>query len=265
MLDCRGLVQRKRPVTATALQSRYPHATAYVDRHEYILRLCAGKDVLDLGFVGEVCARPAQQVDRFADSLHLRLKEVARSLIGVDIDAAAIERLRAVRSDLACVAGNIEEIERIPGAPFDVIVAGDILEHMDAPGRALDNLHRFLKRTGRLVVSVPNAFGLPNYLRFLAGRFSDSPDHVQTYTRFTITNALRRHGYDVEALCTALDRMPRNRARRAVYAALKLPLRLFPELGGTLLVVSRPAIPDGGVGRDAAPTLAQRVARRRGR
>jgi SAM-dependent methyltransferase len=222
-------------------QQRYPRAKAYVDRHDYILRLCAGKDVLDVGFVGEVCAGPEQQVDRFAHSLHLHVREVARSLTGVDIDADAIRRIQAVCTDLVCVAGNIEDIELIPGAPFDVIVAGDILEHMDGPGKALDNLRRFLKPAGRLVVSVPNAFGLPNYLRFLAGRFTDSPDHVHTYTRFTITNALRRHGYDVEEVCTALDRLPRSRARRAAYAILKQPLKLFPELGGTLLVVTRPS------------------------
>ena len=90
----------------------------------------------------------------------------------------AEKKLQAMRPDLVCAVGNVEDIERIPGAPFDVIVAGDILEHMDGPGKALGNLRRFLEPTGHLVVSVPNAFGLPNYLRFLAGRFIDSPEHV---------------------------------------------------------------------------------------
>ena len=217
----------------------YPRAKAYVHRHDYIVGLCAGKNVLDLGFVGEVCKALDDKVDEFGNSMHLRLKEVAESLVGVDIDVAAVESLRAKRPDLVCIAGNIEDIDHIAGAPFDVIVAGDILEHMDGPGKALANLRLFLKSSGRLVVSVPNAYGLPNYLRFLAGRYAESPDHVQTYTRFTIANALRRHGYEVEEVCTGLDRTPRSKARRAAYAVLKQPLKVFPELGGTLIVVAR--------------------------
>jgi SAM-dependent methyltransferase len=217
----------------------YPPAKAYVHRHDYIVALCAGKKVLDVGFVGEVSTALDYKVDQFEHSLHLRLNEVAESLVGVDIDADAVKGLQAKRSDLTCVAGNVENIEHIPGAPFDVVVAGDILEHMDGPGKALANLRRFLKPDGRLVVSVPNAFGLPNYLRFLAGRFTDGPDHVQTYTRFTIVNALRRHGYRVEEVCTGLDRTPRSKARRAAYTILSQGLKLFPELGGTLIVVAR--------------------------
>ena len=217
----------------------YPPAKDYVHRHDFIAGLCAGKSVLDIGFVGEVSTALDHKVAQFEHSLHLRLNEVAKSVVGIDIDSVAVKSLQARCSDLTCVAGNVENVEQIPGAPFEIIVAGDVLEHMDGPGMALANLRRFLEPNGRLIISVPNAFGLPNYLRFLAGRFTDGPDHVQTYTRFTIANALRRHGYAVEEVYTGLDRTPRSKARRAVYTVLKQGLKLFPELGGTLIVVAR--------------------------
>jgi SAM-dependent methyltransferase len=197
-------------------------------RHEFIVNQCRGLDVLDIGATG------------VGLSLHMKIKAVARSLIGIDIDAQAVDRYRASHPDLQLVVGNVETIESIEGAPFDVIVAGDVIEHVSNAGLALTNLRRFLKPDGKLIISTPNAFGGPNFLRFALGRFVDGADHVCSYTRFTLANAMRRHGYEPLEVHTALDRPPQTRSRRLAYGVLKIPLRLLPEFGGTLVMVCKP-------------------------
>jgi 2-polyprenyl-3-methyl-5-hydroxy-6-metoxy-1,4-benzoquinol methylase len=219
----------------------YPRAKSYVMRHEFIVNQCRGLDVLD---VGSVAAEPGEslemKVERFNRSLFLKIKDVARSLTGLDIDAEAVARIRDAHPDLRFGIGNVETIETIEGSPFDVIIVGDVIEHLSNPGLALTNLKRFLKSDGKLIVSTPNAFGAPNFLRFSLGRFVDGADHVSSYTRFTLTNIMRRHRYEVLEVHTAMDRPPQTAARRIAYQALKAPLKLMPEFGGTLVMVCRP-------------------------
>ena len=40
--------------------------------------------------------------------------------------------------------------------PFDVVLAGDVLEHVRDPGRVLEQARELLAPGGRLIVSVPN-------------------------------------------------------------------------------------------------------------
>jgi len=176
-------------------------ARFYVGHHDYITRLCIGKTVLDVGFVRDVCKAVDSTLGRLERSLHLRLKEVAGMLVGIGNDAGAVTRLQARHSAVVCVAGNVDNIERMPGAPFDVIVRATSSSSWMVPAWRSRSCARCLKPHGRFVFSVLNAFGLRNRLRFLAGRYVDRVDHLQTY--------------------------------------LQQSLRLSPELGRTLIVVAR--------------------------
>jgi SAM-dependent methyltransferase len=123
--------------------------------------------------------------------------------------------------------------------PFEVAVAGDIIEHLANPGAALCELAAVLEEDGTLIVSAPNAFGAPNYLRFLSGRYFEGRDHVQSYNKFTLANLLGRSGFVVSEVWTALDRIPSSLPKRRFYRVASTALRALPELGGTLLVVAR--------------------------
>ena len=83
-----------------------------------------------------------------------------------------------------------------------------------------------------------NAFGLPNYLRFVTGRFREGAGHVAAQNKWTLTQLLGRHGFTVDGIWTSLDRIPRAPRKRRLYAVLALGLRALPELGGTLVVVA---------------------------
>lgn len=55
--------------------------------------------------------------------------------------------------------------------PFDVVVCGDVLEHLRRPAEALDRLRTMLAQDGRLVASLPNGTHAWVRLQVLLGRF----------------------------------------------------------------------------------------------
>jgi SAM-dependent methyltransferase len=212
----------------------------YVDRERFIESFVTGKRVLDCGAVGMTCFGAGDRLEYLPNSLHWRIARSARETIGIDtaadVVAAAVSRYPDV--DLRAVSITEADTALAGEPPFDVVVLGDIVEHLDNPGRALEVAAALLRPAGNLIVTCPNAFGLPNYLRFLSGRFREGRDHVATHNKWTLTQLLARHGFEVDGVWTALDRPPRSPWRRRSYALLGVGLRRFPELGGTLVVVA---------------------------
>jgi 2-polyprenyl-3-methyl-5-hydroxy-6-metoxy-1,4-benzoquinol methylase len=77
------------------------------------------------------------------------------SVYGVEMNEAAANRARTCLDRVW--TGDIESIELdLPLESLDVIVCGDVLEHLREPRDVLKRLSRYLKPDGRLIASVPN-------------------------------------------------------------------------------------------------------------
>jgi methyltransferase family protein len=209
----------------------------YVNRHHYILAAATGKTVLDVGVIGETEGTDEQRLAAFPSQLHWQIASVAREAVGTDYAVSPIVSLQARYPDLSLVACNVYEIDRHVRRRFDLVVMGNLIEHLDNPGLALDALRPLVG--GELLITCPNSFGLPNYLRFLTGRFREGGDHVVSFNRFTLEHLLARHGYSVVEAMTCLDRSPSAWWMQLLYWVPARVMRLFPKVGGTLLVVAR--------------------------
>ncbi|MGK2907971.1 MAG: methyltransferase domain-containing protein [Desulfuromonadales bacterium] len=64
---------------------------------------------------------------------------------------------------------DLEQALPFEDAVFDIVVCKDLIEHLIAPDKLMSEIHRVLKSSGRLVLSVPNHFYLPFRLRILFG------------------------------------------------------------------------------------------------
>lgn len=103
-------------------------------------------------------------------------------VVGVDVDHSALEQA-VDRLGIETVWADVEEGLPFDDASFDVLVAGELLEHLADPAAAVANVSRVLKPGGRFVGSVPNAFRLKSRLRYLAGRHPETDaTHLQLFT-----------------------------------------------------------------------------------
>ena len=90
--------------------------------------------------------------------------------------------------------------------PFDVMVFGDVLEHLKNPAAVLRVLTASLKEEGAIVISVPNVANVYVRLSLLFGRF-DYQDrgildrtHLHFFTRTTFREFLRDAGLEAKTL-----------------------------------------------------------------
>jgi len=161
-----------------------------VARHEYVVDKCKQKSVLHLGAVdyynGEVCG------------LHKGLMQVSRSLIGLDIDNDGIEKARSAGIQ-NIVYADLERLDEVNiASKFDIIVAGEIIEHLSNPGLFLAGVKRFFGYHTEMLVTTPNAFSVHRFLIALRGREYVHPGHVCYYSYTTLDHLLTSHGFVVE-------------------------------------------------------------------
>lgn len=162
-----------------------------VDRDDYIVNACAGKLVLHLGCTDAPLTEPRF---RQGQLLHMKILDVAARATGVDIDAATIGWLKEQGvPDLH--VGDAESLELIL-AEIDympqVIVAGEILEHLSRPLDFLLSIQGVMRGGAELIISVPNAFWFAGVLHVALGGEKVHPQHVAYYSYHTVAQLLSR-------------------------------------------------------------------------
>jgi 2-polyprenyl-3-methyl-5-hydroxy-6-metoxy-1,4-benzoquinol methylase len=147
--------------------------------------------VLDVGCSSGYLARP--------------LVAAGATVVGVELDPAAAEEARTVCEEV--VVGNVESLELpFDQASFDVVLCGDVVEHLRDPGAALVRLRPLLRRGGRLVLTTPNVANWAIRLSLLGGRWRYTErgildrTHTHLFTRKTLVETVTEAGYTVVEL-----------------------------------------------------------------
>lgn len=164
-----------------------------VDRMVYLRNVCAGKQVLDLGAMDET----AYELKRGKDVwLHGELAKVAADVIGVDSSEKVPphglrtgERSIIHRGDVTDLAGFLAAHAVVP----DVIVAGELIEHLSNPLAFLQSLRaQGALRNRTLLLTTPNATAFHNCLIALTGRESTHHDHLSILSYKTLSTLCHR-------------------------------------------------------------------------
>lgn len=235
------------------LRSRPP----LVDRVGWLERQVAGESVIHLGFL---------DLDRVEDKtasgdwLHERLSRRAKRIVGIDLDAAGVAASRKHGYEAyACDLEDATAVTALRLDPVELIVAGELIEHLDCPGRFLDAVQPLLAPHGRLILTTPNATALTNVLVALGLREWSSPHHVAMYSWRTIATLLERHGWRVQQFVfyyrgrrtgpEAASRSGLAAVFNSYERAIRPFLRLAPTVADGLIVVAERAgdVPSAGV------------------
>jgi hypothetical protein len=117
---------------------------------------------------------------------------------GIDLSAGAVEDARRRHPDLVFEQGSVLALER---EHADVVMCLEVLEHLDDPSAAIDQLHA---ATGRhVVVSVPWEpwFRLGNLARGkYLDRLGNHPEHIQQFSPRSLAALVGRRFRDVRVV-----------------------------------------------------------------
>lgn len=159
------------------------------DRWEILEGWVKGKEVLDLGCVDHEASQ-----EEGKDWLHRKIRQSARKTTGVDYAEPEVQRLRSKGYDVVC--GNVESLDL--KQKFDVVTAGNIIEHLSNPGLFLETVKRHLKPEGVFTVTTDNCYGLRS---LKAVTFHDgvrpNREHTMTFEEEVLKQLLERHGFKI--------------------------------------------------------------------
>lgn len=226
-------------------------AIPLVQRVDFLLDSARGRRVLHLGCTN---APYTERSLREGSLLHLRLQEVAAELHGTDIDAGGLGLLARLGVP-NLHEGDIEALApELAARRFDVVIAGEIIEHLANPGRFLAAIARILPSSGRVVVTTINAycaFRMAQYaFRGRGGRVEPvHPDHVAYYSMTTLCRLVQRGGFEVQRRAF-YDLGPEHlvHLRPALRRINALATALAPQLADGLVVEARPGHDVGSAG-----------------
>jgi methionine biosynthesis protein MetW len=166
-----------------------------------------GRRVLDLG------CRDGALTQAYLDG---------NEVVGVDADQQALAE--AARLGIETHWADLDQPLDLDDQSFDVVVAGELLEHLRDPRRLVGEVRRVLRSGGTFVASVPNAYRLKGRLLFLFGRPPENdPTHLQMFSAADVRALLA--GFDDPQLHFVAGRLvplhPRLFANDIVFAGRK--------------------------------------------
>lgn len=178
------------------LEQRFNPAKAHPqDAHSILMRLVPrGSKILELGCASGYLSGYMEQA-------------LGCRVVGLEADPAATAIASTRCTEVHTVdldAPNALDVART-SAPYDVLFAAAVLEHLKQAEAILQTAHSLLKPGAALIVSLPNVAHWSIRLRLLRGRF-DYEDygvmdktHVHLYTLKTGRELLEQNGYIVES------------------------------------------------------------------
>jgi hypothetical protein len=228
-----------RSLTYTPLERL--HIKRPVRRTQYVTACCTGRAVLDLGCRDETALAKCDT----PDWLHGEILKVARRVVGVDNSSDIPVEGMVSGPNARILRGDVNRLEEVVrDTDIEVLVAGELLEHLAEPLAFLQQLRRLY--AGReLVLTTPNATSASNVLLALTSRESNHHDHLQVFSVKTLNTLCLRAGFqDWEIIpyhvyFAEMILRSKGLARlfvRTVERMVNLTESVFPMLSGGLIL-----------------------------
>jgi 2-polyprenyl-3-methyl-5-hydroxy-6-metoxy-1,4-benzoquinol methylase len=126
---------------------------------------------------------------------------------------------------------------------FDLVIAGEIIEHMYDTDHLLMEIRRVLKSNGLLLMSTPNIASLGRRILLAFGKSpiieisiheKESVGHIRYFTFETVQKLLEKHNFSViKKISDVINFEPSGRFTSRFFA------RLFPTLGASCIVLAK--------------------------
>jgi 2-polyprenyl-3-methyl-5-hydroxy-6-metoxy-1,4-benzoquinol methylase len=166
-----------------------------------------------------------------------KIKNHKNTVYGVDVSPVAIKKAKL--KGIQATVCNFEHSPLPKKFPlFDVVVAGELIEHILDTDAFVQKVHRVLKKKGSFIITTPNLAGLGSRLSLLLGKMPwmiendvlpGRSGHIRYFTLDELQILLERNGFFVEEVTTDTVGVGIN---------LSIPIlpKFFPRLGRSLII-----------------------------
>jgi len=208
------------------LQPAWTGEDSIRERFDAVADLISASSVLDIG-----CASR----HRRSDWLHGLLADRCSDLVGIDVDEPSVATLKARGFDVRLEDARDFDL----GREFEVVFAGELIEHLDDVRGFLQSARRHIQPKGRLVLTTPNPFYFANFIYRFGGHALVHREHTCWFCEDTIKRVLAVNGFDeIEVSFTGHKASSKLRSVLGGVARFVLPPRLALD---TLVVVAQPS------------------------
>lgn len=172
-----------------------------------------------------------------------------QEIFGVEIDKEAVKKgkekgYHIIEGDLE-EENTLKEIEKI--APFDAILALDVLEHLKDPWTFLEKIKKYFSKDGFIFGTIPNISNWKIRFTQLFGNFNYKEEgildkgHLRFFNQKTIRKLFEDSGYKIEKIfptSSSIPLFPKKWEWKAIQISRIAP-NLFVEVFG---IKARPFI-----------------------
>jgi ubiquinone/menaquinone biosynthesis C-methylase UbiE len=120
----------------------------------------------------------------------------------MDISRVRLEKYRTLAEAMKVrqLLGNVEEHIPLNNQEVDIVLCGEIIEHVPNNDKALAEINRVLKTGGQYIVSVPYRETLKIATCPDCGKKFEQNGHLHTYDKTILGKMLQKHGFRVEKI-----------------------------------------------------------------
>lgn len=156
-----------------------------------LLRMAPGRKLLD---VGGRSSPYTSGLDAEVTIVDLPREDEIQKHLRLGVDDELMAKIKRRRSNVVDVRIEDMRSTTLADGSFDLIVAVEVLEHVEEDEEFVAQIARVLRPGGWFYLTTPNG----DYIKNEPPDYN--PDHVRHYTRSQLTELLRRHFDEVEVV-----------------------------------------------------------------
>ena len=219
-----------------------PNETTYLAKPQHKIRSAIVEDIIK-NRVSELKNQSTRILSVACGNGELedRLLEDRSQVFGLDI---ALQGLYiAKRRGIRVVQANVAKIFPFKDQVFDIVFAGEIIEHLMHTKTFLTQIHRVLKPSGFFVLTTPNLARLQDRISFLFGYppRHTSPTHrylylhIRPFTLISIRKSLQAFGFEI---IDTVSNYVTYRLDDKILLKSRVLAKIIPSLGDTLIITA---------------------------
>ena len=194
------------------------------------LNINSTMSVLDVGFFGQAVKEDSTEWP------HALLKAKTNSVYGLDLEFDT-----GKYPSPFYIEASAEDFS-FP-VKFDIIFAGDLIEHLSNPGLFLSACKNHLKEGGRLVLTTPNAFSFFSIIEKITHDEPNvNPDHTLYFNKKVLAVLMQKngiHSYDFAYLYTLGTLWKGGLKRKLLASIYSLVSKVTPKFLEDLVVIAK--------------------------